>query len=518
MRYFLFAWFMLIVATGCADRDSDRANYKYGVSSWQGTHVYSERYKGAIRKSRQLMTEAGKWGGLPGAQIAVIADGALCWSENFGFSDLGKGTPVRTTTLFRIASTSKILTAAAVAKLMEQGKLHLDTPVVRYLPSLPHHYSSITMRHLVSHQSGIRHYYGVDRSEKTEHYDDVNNALNIFVNAPLLFEPGQQVAYSSYAWVVVSAVIQKVSGKPFLQYMKDEVWDALKMKNTFGEIPPERRGDVTKFYQKNSPDGSWLEAPYQDLSFNWAGMGISSNASDLAIYGNALLNGSFLKKETLDSMFTPQVTLRGDTTGFGIGFMSYYAGSGEKIIGHSGFMPTARSYLLLFPESGVVIAYVCNSAMTNFADENLVAIAHHFIREKNDPGYFIFDRTLHEQWKGFWQVALQDDDKKFHTGYLQFYEDGNDLKGTLIHEHSVPVMLEVSALKNDTLECLATFRSFTSTVLLTMQDGIISGQSTLQKPLTFGLRKQLVHDGDIRNMLLPKEIKNGKKLSGGATN
>jgi serine beta-lactamase-like protein LACTB len=512
MRYAFFAWLMLFVAAGCTDRDADRANYKYSVASWQGTHVYSKRYEGAIRKSRQLIMEAGKGGGLPGAQIAVIADGELCWSENFGFSDLEKGTPVRTSTLFRIASTSKILTAAAVAKLMEQGKLHLDTPVVRYLPSLPHHYSSITMRHLVSHQSGIRHYFGADRSEKTEHYHDVNDALNIFVNAPLLFEPGQQAEYSSYAWVVVSAVIQKVSGKPFLQYMKDEVWNPLQMKNTFGEIPPERRGDVTKFYQKSSPDGSWQEAPYQDLSFNWAGAGTSSTASDLAIYGNALLNGSFLKRETIDNMFMPHVTLLGDTTGFGIGFMSYVISTGEKIVGHSGFMPTARSYLLLFPESGVAVAYVCNSAMTNFADENIVAIAHHFIREKNDAGYFNFDRTLHEPWKGFWQVELQGDDEEFHSAYLQFYEDGNELKGALMRDHSAPVMLEVSALRKDTLECLAPFQSFTTTILLTMRDGVISGHSILQKPHTFGLRKQLMYDDDIRNMLLPKEFKNGKKL------
>jgi CubicO group peptidase (beta-lactamase class C family) len=504
---------LLLMISGCRDRDPDRANYKYFTSSWQGTNVYADRYDGAILKSRRLIKEAGKWSGLPGAQIVVAVDGEIRWSENFGFANLEQGGPVKSNSLFRIASTSKVLTAAAVAKLVEQDKLHLDTPVIKYLPTLPEHYSDITMRHLVSHQSGIRHYYGADRSEKTEHFDDVNDALKLFTDAPLLFEPGQHCEYSSYAWVVASAVIQKLSGKPFLQFMKEEVWDPIGMKNTFGTVPGTRSNDITKFYLKNSPEGSWREAPYQDLSFNWAGAGFTSNANDLALYGNALLNGTLLKKETVDMLFTPQVTLRKDTTGFGIGFTSYYTRSNERIIGHSGFMPTGRSYLLLFPESNVVIAYVSNTAMTNFADENLVAIAHHFIKEKSNENYFISGQEHNRSWTGLWHLEIEQNEGNYDTAYLHVYEDKHELRGTLLFNNMKPAEIEIIFSKTDTLEFLAPLPSHTATITLTLTDEGISGNSYFDKPLTYQFKKLLTREPEIRKMLTPKRIKNGYKIT-----
>jgi CubicO group peptidase (beta-lactamase class C family) len=179
---------------GCQPKDADEGNYKYSTASWQGTHVYSDRFELAILKSRRLITEANRLSGLPGAQVAVAVDGKICWSENFGFSDLQQGSPVTANTIFRTASVSKLFTACAVAKLIQEGKLNLDTPVIRYLPELPAHYANITIRHLVSHQSGIRHYFGADLPAKEEHYADVNDALQLFVQAPLLFPPGKDLS------------------------------------------------------------------------------------------------------------------------------------------------------------------------------------------------------------------------------------------------------------------------------------------------------------------------------------
>src|SRR5689334_22434041 len=137
IAFSLFLILTLISLISCETKDADHGNYKYHVASWQGTNVYSDKYSGAIRKSRRLIAEANHVGGLPGAQVAVAVDGTICWSENFGFSDVAKGVPVNANTLFRIASVSKILTAGAVGKLVEQKKLDLDIPVTQYLPELP---------------------------------------------------------------------------------------------------------------------------------------------------------------------------------------------------------------------------------------------------------------------------------------------------------------------------------------------------------------------------------------------
>lgn len=496
----------------CNNKGSDQENYKYHVASWQGVNVSSERYKGAIKKSRNVIIEANRSNGLPGAQIAVAVDGEICWSENFGFADLEQGIPIKANTIFRMASVSKILTAAAVGKLVEEGKLDLDTPVINYLPELPRHYEAITTRHLVSHQSGIRHYYGADRSSKKEHYDNVNEVLELFVNSPLLYEPGTKCSYSSYGWIVISAIIQRISGKPFLRYMEEEIWQAMRLNNTFGQIPATRLEDVTKFYLKKSARGNWREAAYEDLSFKWAGGGLSSNANDLALFGNELLNGKFFAKSTIDLMFTPQLTSTKDTTGFGIGFIFYHTRDKQMIIGHGGFMPTARSYLMLFPESNVVIAFTTNTAMINFADENIVAIANNFIKEKNDENYFLFDRTLYSPWLGLWHVEIENTDGEYENVYFNFFEDHNDLKGIISFKDKAPRHLEVVAINTDSIQLLATLRSHTATLKLAAANGRLSGKSYYDKPLTHSLKKQLISEREIARRLAPRDIRNGKRI------
>lgn len=498
--------------SGCRNKDVDEGNYKYGVATWQGTNVYSNRFQGAILKSRRIITEANRLSGLPGAQIAVTVNGEICWSENFGFADLEEGMPVKSNTIFRMASVSKLFTASALGKLIEQGKLHLDTPVIQYLPELPEHYATITTRHLASHQSGIRHYFGADRSAKEEHFDNVNDALDLFVHAPLLFPPGQKCEYSSYGWVLISAIIQRVSEKSFLQYMQEDVWGPMNLKNTFGEIPEERQKEVTKFYFKNSAQESWKEAPHQDLSFNWGAGGFSSNANDLALFGNALMNGKFLKRETRDLMFIPQVTNAGDTTGFGVGFTLYHTRMNERIIGHGGLMPTARSYLMLFPESNIVIAFAANTAMTNFSDENLVQIAHSFMKENVQENYFLFNPQLNEPWIGLWKVETENDNGQFEESFFHFYEDKNELKANFLSTNNEPRPIEIIALEKDSISFLLMLPSHTALVNVKIDKGILSGNSYYDKPLVYRLKKKLAYEAEVNKMLRPKKIKNGQKL------
>ncbi|MDJ1485485.1 serine hydrolase domain-containing protein [Cytophagaceae bacterium YF14B1] len=514
IRYFytiLLSLWLLFPA--CNKYDADIGNYKYGVSSWQGTNVYSERYRGAIERARKIVTESNRGIGLPGAQVAIAVDGQICWSENFGFSDLSKGTLVNSTTIFRIASVSKLFTASALGKLIEKGKIHLDSTITYYLPDLPEHYSHITIRHLVSHQSGIRHYYGADKSEKTEHYTHVEDALRLFSNAPLLFPAGQKCEYSSYNFSIVSAIIQRVSGKSFLKYLQDEIWIPAGLKNTFGEIPVNRIKDITKFYIKSSSDASWVDASFQDLSFNWGGAGLSSNANDLVLFGNALLTNKLFSKETMRMMCTPQLTSQKDTTGFGIGFILYETADNEVIIGHGGFMPTAKAYILLFPESNLVIAFTSNTAMVNFADETLVEIAHIFLKEKKDENHFLFNRMLNQRWTGLWQIKIENGEEKYDNAYLYFYEVSNMLKGSIFFDNREPVPFEITDLKEDSIQLIAPLRSHTAMIQLVLKNGNISGKSYYNKPLTYLFKKQLSTEPELAKMLKPKNMRDGIRVN-----
>ena len=144
---------------------------------------------------------------VPGISAAVSIDGTIVWSEGFGFADLENRVPARATTLYRIGSVSKPVTAIAVVQLAVDGALDLDAPIQTYVPSFPEKQGPISTRQVAGHLAGIRHYQGNESvGAGQRHYDDVVDALAIFQDDPLLSAPGERYSYSSYGWNLISAV------------------------------------------------------------------------------------------------------------------------------------------------------------------------------------------------------------------------------------------------------------------------------------------------------------------------
>src|SRR3989449_2969074 len=162
---------------------------------------------------------------------SVGVDGNLVWSEGFGYADVARKVPVTAETQFRIGSVSKPLTATAVALLYEQGKLDLDAPVQRYVPSFPDKGRPITTRQLAGHLAGIRHYRG-DEFLLNRHFNTVLEGLTIFQGDALLFPPGTKFSYSTYGWNLISAVVEGAAGEDFLRYMSPDLFPPLGMTPT----------------------------------------------------------------------------------------------------------------------------------------------------------------------------------------------------------------------------------------------------------------------------------------------
>src|SRR5204863_2535857 len=142
-------------------------------------------YAATVARERMLVCERLATR-IPGVQVAVAVNGKLVWSEGFGYADAARMRPVTHQTQFRIGSVSKPLTAAAVALLYEQGKLALDAPVQRYVPSFPDKGYPITTRQLAGHLAGVRHYLG-DEFLLNRNFDTVLEGLAIFQDDSLLF-------------------------------------------------------------------------------------------------------------------------------------------------------------------------------------------------------------------------------------------------------------------------------------------------------------------------------------------
>lgn len=311
----------------------------------------------AVDQARKVILDRMEEQSVPGLSIAVGVGGEIVWAEGFGWADLENRVPVWPATKFRTASISKSLSAGAVGKLMEEGKLDLDAPVQRYLPSFPEKRWPVTTRLLGGHLGGIRHYRGGEFASMT-HYDNVVAGLEIFADDSLIHEPGTAYEYSTYGWNLISAVVEGAAGEPFLDYMRRVVFEPTGMKETVAEHVDSLIYHRSRAYLL-SEDGRMINAPYVDNSNKWSGGGFLSTASDLVRYGLAYLGGDFLRQETIDILWSSQHTRDGERTNYGIGWRENFE-EGRRVISHTGGAMGGTTVLVIYPDEGVVVAILTN--------------------------------------------------------------------------------------------------------------------------------------------------------------
>jgi len=318
-----------------------------------------------------------------GMSVAVAVAGKIVWAEGFGIADLEQCVPTTPMTRFRIGSTSKPLTSAAAALLFDQKHLDLDAPIQQYVPSFPDKGYPITTRLLLGHLAGMRGYTKADGdNENVEPYHSVTEALKRFSGDPLIAPPGTKWHYSTYGYVLVSAAIEGASGQDFLSFMHDKVFLPLGMLDTAADENEKIVPNRARWYYVTS-DGTYRNSPYADLSYKWAGGGFLSTAEDLVRFGSALLKPGFLRAETLRMMFSPQRTNGGERTKYGLGWEIREAGDGgpERRFEHSGGVAGSSSFLIIYPDQNVVIAWLLNS--NDFRDWPVRNVAVPFLRGPN---------------------------------------------------------------------------------------------------------------------------------------
>lgn len=348
-----------------------------------GRYPYPEstRYGKQIAQARARVEEIMKTLRITGMSVAVGINGTIVWSEGFGFADIEQGVGVTPLSRFRLGSVSKVLTAAGVARLVEEGKLDLDAPVQRYVPSFPEKPWPVTTRQLTGHTAGIRHYLPRDFAGPlagVPHFDSVSRGLTIFKDDPLVFEPGSKYAYSSYGWNLVSAVVEGASGLEFLTYMQSTVFEPLGLRSATADHVDRIIPNRVDFYERNRA-GELVHAPHIDSSYKWAGGGFMATAEDLVRFGSAHLQPGFLSQSTLDLMFTSQKLTSGKETGTGIGWRIGVDPQGRKIYHHGGTIEGGRAMLMLFPESKVVVALLSNM-LARYGEKEAMEIGSIFLQ------------------------------------------------------------------------------------------------------------------------------------------
>lgn len=294
----------------------------------------------------------------PSVSVAIVKDGKLAWTGAYGFSDLENSVPAKTSTMYRLASISKPITATAVMQLAEVGKLDLDAPIQKYCPAYPAKQWPITARELLGHLAGVRHYKQPDEWMSTHHYASITDSLDFFKVDPLDFEPKTKYQYSTFGFSILGCAVEGASGMKFMDYLQEKVFrpagmEHIQTDDTFAIIPNRARG--YRKTEKGEVVNTWLA----DTSNKIPGGGMISTATDLANFAIATMHATLVSQPTLEKVWTSQTTRDGKKTGSGLDW-GLGELKGHKEVSHSGAQPGTSTDLVMLPEMNTAVVVMVN--------------------------------------------------------------------------------------------------------------------------------------------------------------
>ena len=329
----------------------------------------------------------------PSLSAAVAMNGKLVWAGTTGWADLKTQTPATPATRYRIGSTSKAITATALARLVDAGLMDLDGPISHYVDDLPNPaWYDLTARQLASHMAGIAHYGQEDVTKDwagfyhvlamQAHYSSMKDALEVFDGTTLRSTPGSEFYYSSQGTVLLGAVMAGAAGKSYLDLVKKQVLGPNAMTSTI-VAPGIREGadNLATFYKRR--DQNVYQGPLKpwrpvDLSHRLPAGGFASTPSDLVKMGAAWLDSSYISAETRATFWTHQRLTNGELNpqhyAIGWRFNDFTVeGVGTfKGANHGGVSRGAQSWLMVIPEHNMVVAINTNIKTGHFPDFGMV--------------------------------------------------------------------------------------------------------------------------------------------------
>ncbi len=301
---------------------------------------------------------------IPGMSVAISKNGKMVYQGSFGYSDLKKKKKTDAQTMFRMASTSKLFAAGAIAILIDKGLVHIDDPVEKYLENYKHKGRGVTIRRILNHTSGIRHYGKGDRFIDMKNYKTTDDALEIFIDDQLESEPGSKYKYSTHSFTILAAIVEKVSDQTYTDFLHQEIFTPLGMTRSRPDVKGARDDNQTNLYKGSK------KALVDNASYKRAGGGMLSTATDLVKFGESQLMDGLISQATRDLLFTPSVEMPGTIipTEIGMAWRISEDARGEQIFHHAGSMNGARSFLMLSPSDSMVVAIMTNNRKLDFIE------------------------------------------------------------------------------------------------------------------------------------------------------
>lgn len=325
---------------------------------------------------------------VPGVSLAVIRDGRLIKARAYGLANVELNVPVTIDTVFEIGSITKQFTASAIMLLVQEGKVKLDDPISNYLSGTPEAWNPVTVRHLLTHTSGIKTYTGLQGFEFSRRLkaDEFIKALSDF---PLDFPPGEKYSYSNSGYNLLGLIIEKVSGQSYWQFMAERIFRPVGMSAT-------RDRDPKPIIPKRATGYEWennrLTNRDANLTDVFSAGATVSNVLDLVKWDHALNTERPLKKSLKDQMWTPLRFNNGKPFPYSFGW-NIEVFRGHRIIRHGGQTAGFSATFARYVDDRLTVILLCNLGDIGLANRMgqgiakiyLPALSLSTLKEKPDP-------------------------------------------------------------------------------------------------------------------------------------
>jgi len=306
----------------------------------------------------------------PGATVIVVKDGKTVFRKAYGAADIAAKTPLTPGTVLRLGSITKQFTAVAILMLADEGKLALNDPITRFFPDYPTQGKVITIEHLLTHTSGIVSYTSKPNYVAAMAKDlTVAQMIDGFKNDPLEFEPGTKFNYNNSGYFLLGAIIEKVSGLSYANFLEQRIFTPLGMKDTAYEGAERSTAPRAAGYSAQEK-GYGLAQPLS-MSQPYAAGALVSTVDDLAKWDAAIASGKLLKPASWKLAFTPYKLNPEESTDYGYGWAVGKL-QGTPVVHHGGGINGFRTYALRLPEQKIFVAVLANSDSGN-ADPEVLA-------------------------------------------------------------------------------------------------------------------------------------------------
>lgn len=310
--------------------------------------------------------------------VLVAREGKIVFEKAYGLADRDKHLPNTLDTQFRIGSMNKMFTATAILQLAGEGKIDLTAPVGKYLPDYPNHdvATEVTIRHLLTHTGGTGDIFTPEYEQHRLEIRELADYLRLYGSRGLEFEPGSRWAYSNYGFILLGAVIEKVTGESYYAYVRKHIFEPAGMHSTDSLPETENVPKRATGYMRHN--GTWVSnadtLPWRGSS---AGGGYST-VEDLFRFAQALSSGKLLNPGLFAEMTSKQASAPQMPPGAAYGFgMEVIEEPQGKRFGHGGGAPGMNGDLRFYPRSGTVVVVLanldppCAQRLADFFDERM---------------------------------------------------------------------------------------------------------------------------------------------------